>query len=101
MYVNEKEVVFADQNPFIDNSLDLAFVPVRSISEALGATLTWDQEQQKISITKADKTITLSIGSRNFYVNDYSMVLEAPVMLMNGRAVVTLRFVSPAFDAGI
>lgn len=101
VYVNGKEVVFVGQNPFIDNSLDMAFVPVRSISEALGSTLTWDQEQQRISITKAGKTITLIIGSRDFYVNEYSMVLEAPVMLSNGRAVAPLGFFSPAFDAGI
>lgn len=96
VYVYGNPVVFPDQKPFIDESVNRTYVPVRFVSEALGADVEWVGDEQKVKITKADKLITLTINNKEAYVNDSVLVLEAPPVIVNDRTMVPLRFVSEA-----
>lgn len=75
-------------------------VPVRFISENLGATVKWDGAKQEVSIFYKDKLIVLTIDKPVAYVNDKAYLLpdSVPPKLMdyNGisRTMVPLRFVS-------
>jgi uncharacterized protein YkwD len=76
-------------------------VPMRAIFEKLGATLKWDNNTQTATATKGDKTISISIGKENAFVNGRSVQLAAKAMLVNGNTMVPLRFVSEALGGSV
>ena len=101
VYLNGTLVDFPDQKPFIDVSADRVFVPVRFVSEALGAQVEWVREEQKILINKDGKQIALYVGRKEVFVDGRKYTLDVAVRLVNGRTMVPLRFVSEALGAGV
>lgn len=104
VYVYGEQVVFPDQKPFIDTSVNRTYVPVRFVSEALGATVDWDQSTQTVTIIKDGQQILLTIDSDKAIVGtDPSEIitLDAPAALVNDRTVVPLRFVSEVLGATV
>lgn len=78
--------------PFIDN--DITLVPLRFISETLGYTVTYDEENKGVTLVKDDKTINLNIGSDIYTVNGKEEKFEARVRLVYDRTFVPLRALS-------
>jgi hypothetical protein len=76
-------------------------VPMRAIFEKLGATLKWDNNSQTATATKGDKTISITIGKENAFVNGRSVQLAAKALLVNGNTMVPLRFVSEALGGSV
>jgi len=75
-------------------------VPVRFISENLGAEVLWNQERKEATIKTENKEIVLKIDSPKVYVNgkEYTLPDNVPAKLIgyegNFRTMVPLRFVS-------
>ncbi|MDK2920308.1 MAG: N-acetylmuramoyl-L-alanine amidase [Candidatus Petromonas sp.] len=75
-------------------------VPVRFISENLGAQVSWDQDERKATIKTDEKEIILKIDSPKVLVNgeEYTLPDGVPAKLIgyedNFRTMVPLRFVS-------
>lgn len=101
VFVNGSPVAFPDQQPYLDTSAGRVYVPLRFVSEALGAGVSWVQEEQKIVINKGDTLIMLHSGSREVYVNSRIYTMDVAVELVNGRNMVPLRFVSEALGAQV
>ena len=78
--------------PFIDN--DITLVPLRFISETLGYTVTYDEENKGVTLVKDDTTVKLNIGSDVYTVNGKEDKFEARVRLMYDRTFVPLRALS-------
>jgi hypothetical protein len=77
-------------------------VPLRVITEAFGAEVTWDETDQKITLTYPDVEIVLQIGNKTAQVNSFIQTLdEAPVLSENGVTMVPLRFISETFGAEV
>ncbi|MCX7615602.1 MAG: stalk domain-containing protein, partial [Clostridiales bacterium] len=82
-------------------------VPVRVISEGLGANVNWLDLTKQISISYGDLLIVLSIGSEKALVNGQSITLPdgVPAVLAkyNGvqRTLVPLRFVAEQMGADV
>ena len=53
------------------------FVPIREITEALGADVLWDNEKKTALISMNDKNIKLQIGSSIVFVNDEKTKIES------------------------
>lgn len=70
-----------------------AMVPVRTVFETMGATVTWDSATQTITGRKADNSVSLRIGQRTATVNGTQRNLEQPAQIINGRTLVPFRFV--------
>ncbi|MGB9792969.1 MAG: copper amine oxidase N-terminal domain-containing protein [Thermacetogeniaceae bacterium] len=96
--VNGKQVAFPDQQPYLDTDLGRTFIPVRFVSEALGAKVDWNQAKQTVTITTNTAIINMKIGSTQAEVTGVIKNLDAPARLENGRTMVPLRFVSEALD---
>lgn len=79
--------------PFINGS-NRTMVPIRAISDAFGAEISWDDTTKTVTITTADKNINLNIGSQNAYVNDVIETLDCAPVIVNGRTFVPIRFIS-------
>ncbi len=76
-------------------------VPLRSIFQALGATVGWDASTQTVTATKAQTSVKLQIGSRTAYVNGQAVTLQVPGKIIQGNTMVPLRFVSEALGASV
>lgn len=97
IYINETLVDFNDVNPFIDAN-NRTLVPVRFLSEDFGGRVQWVPETREVLILKEDTRITLKIGSKFAKVNNKIYEMDTQAIILDGRTLVPLRFVSEAFD---
>lgn len=82
-----------DVQPYICN--DRTLVPIRFVSEALGAKkVSWEQEIKTVTILTEQTTIKMVIGEERVYVNGKEYKVSVPVQLKNGRTSVPLRFIA-------
>jgi multiple sugar transport system substrate-binding protein len=86
-----------EQGAVIKNGRTL--VPLRFITEAMGATLAWDTATRTANITLADNKIALTIDKTVAKVNDYDVALDTPAAIINGKTVVPVRFVAESMGA--
>jgi hypothetical protein len=96
--LNDQPLAF-DQPPVILNGRTL--VPLRVIFQALGAAVSWDQATQTITATRDDTVIVLVIGLPVANRNGQPVTLSQPALILNGRTLVPLRFVSEALGAEV
>lgn len=88
-----------DQPPVIVN--DRTMVPLRAIFQALGAEVNWDGATQTVTATRGDTVIILVIGSPTAFKDGETVTLSQPALLLGGRTMVPLRFVSEALGAEV
>ena len=95
--LNGSAINFPDAQPFI-NSESRTMVPVRFVSEALGANVTWVSEYSNVTIEKGGVKIDLYVGRTdavNWAVEHMSYFeLDTAPIIRDGRTFVPLRFVS-------
>ncbi|GEN35804.1 copper amine oxidase N-terminal domain-containing protein [Aneurinibacillus danicus] len=99
--VNGSAVAFPDDKPYIDGDSGRTMVPVRFVSEKLGAKVDWNNTERKVVINKDGKTIILPIGSNTATVNSKTVTFDAPATLKGVRTFVPLRFISEAYGAKV
>lgn len=85
--------------PYIEN--DRTMVPVRVVSEKLGAKVDWDGVEYKVTITQNGKKIVLTIGSLVADVNGVATELDTAPVIKNDTTMVPLRFVSENLGYGV
>ena len=91
--------VFFDQAPVIVNGRVL--VPLRGVFERLGATVGWDPASQTVLAQRGATSVSLRIGSPQAFVNGQAQLMDVPALLVGGRTLVPLRFVSQALGADV
>lgn len=96
--LNGEEIPF-DQPPIMYN--DRTLVPLRAICEVLGATVYWNDDTQTVTAEKGDITIKFTIGAYEFYKNGFSILLDVPGMIVNGRTLVPIRAISEALNCTV
>lgn len=69
-------------------------IPVRAISEGLGADVKWNGEDKKVIITKDDVEIILNLEDGKAYVNGEEKEIDVPAEIMSNRTIVPLRFIA-------
>jgi uncharacterized protein YbbC (DUF1343 family) len=92
--------IFFDSEPYIDDN-NRTMVPVRAISEALGAVVGWDDATRTVSITNDTLEITLTIGSSTAKVNGVERWMDTVPVIQNDRTMVPVRFVSSFLGANV
>jgi len=88
-----------DVPPMVINNRTM--VPMRAIFEALGATVDWNSRTQTATGTRAGTVVVLTIGSRSPTVNGRVVPIDQPGVVVSGRTMVPLRFVSEAFGVNV
>lgn len=73
-------------------------VPLRTIFDALGASVTWDAATQTVSAVQGNTTVILTINSQIAYKNGGPVTLDVPPALVSGRTMVPLRFVAESMS---
>ena len=98
--VNGAQVDFPDAMPYIDTN-NRVMVPVRFVSEQLGAKVEWDKVAMRVTVTDGDKEVLLTIGNKEVMVNGEARTLDTAAVLKGTRTYVPLRFVSEALGANV
>lgn len=80
---------------------DRTFVPLRSISEAMGYSVDWNERDQKVTVSQNGNAVVLFIGSTSAYINSELKTLDAVPYVKNNRTYVPLRFISEAFGCHV
>ncbi|NSW84395.1 MAG: hypothetical protein HPY90_14235 [Syntrophothermus sp.] len=88
-----------DVPPIIEKGRVL--VPLRAIFEALNAEVFWDSKSRTVIATRGDSTIVLKIGEAEAYKNGIPVALDVPAMIVNGRTLVPLRFISESLGESV
>lgn len=94
------EIDFPDAKPFID-SRARTLVPIRFVSEAMGANVDWDNETKTVSIIKDRDTVTYTIGEFKGYINRQLMPFDTCGILKEDRTFVPLRYISELLDCQV
>ena len=100
--VNGEEIYF-DQPPVVQNGRTL--VPIRGVFEALGYTVSWNGENQQITIANHYEVLRCWLGDDHYEKREGCFAEEgrfdvAP-QAMNGRTLVPVRAISEAFDCDV
>ncbi|MHA0857370.1 copper amine oxidase N-terminal domain-containing protein [Paenibacillus sp. CMAA1364] len=91
--LNARKIVFPDAKPYSDHNR--VMVPIRFVSEALGADVKWDGGKE-VAIINDTTTVHLTIGSSVATVNGKSVTFDTSMKINKQRTYVPLRFVSEA-----
>lgn len=70
-------------------SLTAGPVPIRETAGKLRAQVQWDQAKHTITLTRGALTLVLTVGQSAASLNGQPVQLDAPIRLVNNRAVVT------------
>lgn len=88
-----------DAPPFLYKSGNNSYtmVPLRFISESLGAEVHYENATKKITITTSNKTLTMYANGKA----DTSAGMDVPPMAQSGRTFVPLRYVSEQLNCTV
>lgn len=85
-----------DVLPYIKNNR--TYVPVRFITESLGASVEWDQETKTVTIRSEEAIITMQIGNRRARVNGKIQMLETLPEIVNNRTMLPIKNICDALN---
>lgn len=98
LYINER-IAYTSEGPFI--LLEAPYVvggrtlvPLRFISETLGANVSWDGAKRQVTVEGRNKKMMLHEGSNEVVINDRKITIDAAPEIRNGTTFVPLRFIS-------
>ena len=98
VYLNGKKLLF-EADPIILN--DSTLVPLRTIFEALRASVLWEGETQSITSKLNGITVKMQIGSKTMYKNGNEIQLLAEPVLHKDKTMVPVRAIAEAFGADV
>jgi len=79
-------------DPILRNGRTL--VPLRAVSESMGATVEWDQATKTVNTRLGTKTIILQINNTIALVDDKEVHLDVPMTIVDGITLVPVRFIA-------
>lgn len=89
--------VVSDVNPEIKNNRTM--VPLRVISENLGAKVNWSDSQ--VTLTKNDMQVILKLHSKTVVKNGKTGLLDVKPYIKNNRIFVPMRFLAETFGCNV
>lgn len=93
------EVKANDVAPIIRN--ERTMLPARFVAENLGATVSWNQSEQQVIITKGDIKIVLTIGFPYAIVNGEYEKIDCAPFIENERTYTPVRLIAESLGARV
>ena len=96
-YTINGQLTKMDVKPTIVESRTM--LPIRYVAEPLGATIGWDEETQKVTVSLADTKIELWVGQSNAKVNGATVPIDGDntsvkPLILSSRTMLPVRFVA-------
>ncbi|WMT42047.1 copper amine oxidase N-terminal domain-containing protein [Paenibacillus sp. D2_2] len=98
--LNGERIIFPDAQPYVDKN-NRVQVPVRFVSEALGAKVGWASKTQEVTIEHGGTKVILTINKKAYKVNESTKIMDTAALTKSNRTFVPLRFVSEALGAKV
>ena len=98
IYVDSQHLTLKEQPVLREGRL---FLPLRSIGETLDAQVHWEGTTRSVNLSRAGKSVSVTIGSATARVNGTETTLEDAPFLAEGRTFVPLRFFAEALGARV
>ena len=76
-------------------------VPLRTVCEAMGSEVIWNETTQIVSVSKDKTELLLQIDRQEMYRNGKMVWLDAAAQLIGERTFVPLRFVAEGLGATV
>lgn len=73
---------------------DRTLLPIRAVMEQMNGKVSWDEQNEKITIEVQGRTIELWVGKRTAFVNGWEFALDAEPVVLHDRTLVPLRFIA-------
>ncbi|WP_099192085.1 peptidoglycan DD-metalloendopeptidase family protein [Tepidibacter mesophilus] len=83
------------------NEKGTTLVPMRTIFEALGATVVWNSENKSVSAIKDNINVWLQLDSRIAKINNEEITLAVAPKVVNGTTLFPIKFVTETFAGNI
>ncbi len=93
------QTVSSDVAPVVESGTTL--VPVRVITEYLGADVGWNNTARQATVKTAGYTVVFTIGSRNYTVNGAAKTLDVPAKIIGSRTMIPLRALAESIGAEV
>ncbi len=77
------------------------FVPLRFLSEIIGAKVTWNAQERKVTYSYRQTVVELWIDQKQIRVDGVFREIDAAPFIENGRTLVPLRFITEPMGAVI
>ncbi len=98
--VDGRKVVFPDAKPFIDEN-GRTLIPVRFVTEDLGATVEWNAQDREVYITKDGVNIMIRIDQEIILVNGRTKTMNTKAIIKEDRTYVPIRYVAEELGATV
>lgn len=89
--------ISSDVSPDIKNNRTM--VPLRVISENLGATVSWSDSG--VILTRSNVKVILQLNRNTAVINGETVLFDAKPYIKNNRTMVPLRFIAEAFGCDV
>lgn len=108
-----RTVAFADDLTIILDGNELQFdvppriesgrtlVPLRSLFEAMGATVSYDPATRTIQVHRSSNRIVLRVDSSIAWLNGTPVELDVPARIVNDRTLIPLRFIAESLGTDV
>ncbi|GEA16855.1 hypothetical protein E308F_31010 [Moorella sp. E308F] len=80
--------------PAYINEDNRTMIPYRAVSEALGATVDWNEADQSVTVRYEGRTVVVWIGKNTYTVNGQQKVMDTVPVIKNDRTMIPLRAVA-------
>jgi hypothetical protein len=81
-----------DVDPYVIGGRTMA--QVRPLTDAMGASLSWDDNSQTITLTRGGRTVRCQVGSEVGVINNDGQLLDEPPVLVDDQVVAPVRFLA-------
>lgn len=98
VYIDGKKTEF-DVPPIITEGRTM--VPMRTIFEALGMDIEWNDETKTVTGKKDGTTVTMQVGNSEMQVGRNKITLDAPPIIRDERTLVPVRAVAEALGVDV
>ena len=96
--VNNNLIKF-DAPPYIKGGVTL--VPLRAVSEELGAEVSWDVETKTVTVVKDNTVIEITVNETTVSINGTQVDVPIPAEITCGRTYLPLRFLAEILDFSV
>jgi hypothetical protein len=73
------------------------FVPLRPVSDALGAETRYEHKSGEVIVTRGDQTLHFKVGSTHAHINGMPVTLRSAPFRVRGRVMIGLHAVEQVF----
>lgn len=95
IFVNDKQILFSVDPVNVNNTL---LLPLREIAESLNIAVKWDE---RVILEKGDQELSVPLGTKKVLHGRRVFFMEQPLVIINGRTMVSLRFITAVLGADV